>query len=349
MGCCSSSASANQVKEPERVVVHKEEYVEDVKEGDRPSQRQGNPAPIKNAPQESKPSSPLPRNSPEKVPEDLMRRQSSKIDLSANIKASPNGKITAIKQEYGENKEKNRFLDPGIKNSSRRESPDVYKQKSIEQINGVNHLSINGVTESKEGRFEIKTYETRNRLQSEDSTFKISREQHEEILRFVTEKKKNVQNALDYLYHNLTKNLKEDDKLAFIVEDLKSWSKDIENCIDDLMTYWFENDHEFKMELIRNSELVKNIVFEFGTLKKNLTPYRDFRERLLIILKDFDSNIANKDLASYRSTRGYSAKERREEVVQASIAFIPREETQEYEDHHRNMVEDQIDLRLEIK
>jgi len=283
-----------------------------------------------------------------------MSRQSSRIDLSANIRTNPRENIIATKQEQGENKEKNRFLEPGTKSPNQNrspESPSLFKEKSVIQINGINHLSINGATEGreiKEERIEIKTYETRNRFQSDESTFKISREQHEELLKFVNEKKRNVQNGLEVLYQNLAKNLKEDDKLAFIIEDLKSWNRDIENSLDDVMTYWFENDYEFKMEIMRNSELMRNVVFEFGTLKKNLTPYKEFRDKMLIVLKDFDANIANRGLLSYRSTRGYSAN-KRDELIQASLAFIPREETQENEDHHRNMIEDQFDLRLEIK
>lgn len=194
--------------------------------------------------------------------------------------------------------------------------------------------------------------ESRNKLQTEDeSLYKITRQQHEEILKFVNEKKKAVLGGMVALNQNLSKNIKEDEKLPLIIEDIKNGNKDIENCLDDVMSYRFDNDKDYILALVDCSSIIKRILHEFGTYKKNLKTYSDFKNEMMVLLNNYDpNNPENRALYLSAYMSQYSARQPRDERVHSSIPFIPKEESMhEMEDYNTNMMEDQIDLRLELR
>lgn len=342
MGCCSSSAISHKIKVPQRTNTppHREEIPEDEKEGEKSSTKymQQETIPLGVSIQDHK--NPIrdikspERKTQEASPSQVNSHKSPMTNENAGAQSTrndePNEKITTsdiIKpKENLENIEKTSQIQPLNSRIDLKEKTGIKREPS-------------------------QVVESRNKLQTEDeSVYKITRVQHEEILKFVDEKKKAVLGGMVALNQNLSKNTKEDERLPLIIEDIKNGNKDIENCLDDVMSYRFENDKDFILALVDYSSIIKRILHEFVTYKKNLKNYNDFKNEMMTLLNNFDpNNPENRALYLSAYMSQYSTRGPRDERVHSSIPFIPKEESQEMEDYNTNMMEDQIDLRLELR
>jgi len=350
MGCCHSSNINHKIKVPERttsprVPIEREEIPEDEKEGEKSS--------VKYVQQDSiqmgvSIQNHQPVHDP-KSPESSAKQKT--------LEGSPSQLHTHKTQPNIEN--------PGPQSTRNDEPNDKITAEDIKAIENENIKEIGelepGAIEEKERvdlkeKIEMKPLptprmESRNKLQSDESGYKITRNQHEEILKFVNEKKKALLGGMVALNQNLGKNIKEDEKLALIIEDIKNGNKDIENCLDDVMSYRFDNDKDYILALVDCSSIVKKILDDFRTYKRNLKTYNDFKNEMMALLHNYDPNNPDNRalyLSAYMSQ--YSVRGPREERVHSSIPFIPKEESMDMlESYNANMIEDQIDLRLELR
>jgi len=76
-------------------------------------------------------------------------------------------------------------------------------------------------------------------------TYRMSVEQYEEIFLFVDERRTTLLLCLKFLHFNLEKNATEDEKLPLILENIKNFSRDIENCYEDILQFKVEGDSEY--------------------------------------------------------------------------------------------------------
>lgn len=215
----------------------------------------------------------------------------------------------------------------------------------------IGNMEMSGFHENKDFKSDDNIVESRQRLHSEDSTYKLTKEQHDEILRFVDERKSAMQGQIFALYQSLNQNIREEEILPFIIEDLKSGNKDIENCLDDIRSHRFQDDDIYLRNLNEKTDIIKKIIFSYGTYKKNLKTYREFKEETISTLVSVDPRIEENSLAYLRLSmmNGYQSRSRPSDRPPTSLTFIPREEHQEVEEYQANLMEDQVDLRLELK
>jgi len=163
-------------------------------------------------------------------------------------------------------------------------------------------------------------------LQTDESRIKISQNQHRVIQQFVEERRMAIQRGIACLYETLSKNLKEHEKVPFYIEELKNNIKDIENCLEDLVSYPFLNDREYLFNLHTKRELIQKITFEYNTFQKNLHHYKDFRTVTLGLLLQHDSILPNARLYPYR----YALNREENNLVngkeqEKSLLFIPKD------------------------
>jgi len=174
----------------------------------------------------------------------------------------------------------------------------------------------------------LESYRTnRDRILTDESAFKISQEQHDTIVRFVDERRCNLQATMVYLYENLSKNLKEHERLGVLVEDLRSTHKDIENCIDDLLSYPLPDEEKYMESLVSKLKVVNEVSQEYTMFCRNLRVYKELRTNILNILLQNDPILPNARLypLRYQLTREEKSfvAERDTEV---SKIFIPRDD-----------------------
>lgn len=348
MGCCASGNS-NRVKEPIKVLRHREEYVEDEKEGD---DEKGNyeKKQTQNYTAQEQTSKPLeimppPNNQAPEVKPRVEQKENPETELQ-------NGQLRL--DQHTEGNELN-----GVPLQMHKESQHVEKIITGEEIikiarkdhEQVGNMEMSGFHENKDFKSDDNIVESRQRLHSEESTYKLTKEQHDEILRFVDERKSAMQGQIFALYQSLNQNISEEETLAFIIEDLKSGNKDIENCLDDVRSHRFQDDELYLRNLIEKTDIIKKIIFSYGTYKKNLKTYREFKEETLSTLLAIDPRIEENSLSYMRLSmmNGYQSRSRPSDRPPTSLTFIPKEEHQEIEEYQANLMEDQVDLRLELK
>jgi len=167
----------------------------------------------------------------------------------------------------------------------------------------------------------------RERILTDESAFKISQGQHGTIMKFVDERKSNLQTSMVYLYENLSKNLKEHEKLGLLIEDLKSLHKDIENCIDDLLSYPIPNEEKYMENLVGKLKVVHDVGQEYTMYCKNFRNYKELRTNIINILLQNDPVLPNARLypLRYQLTKEENSFVT-ERDMEISRIFIPRDE-----------------------
>jgi len=179
-----------------------------------------------------------------------------------------------------------------------------------------------------EDRQGLESYRTnRDRILTDESAFKISQEQHDTIVKFVDERRCNLQASMVYLYENLSKNLKEHEKLGVLVEDIRSTHKDIENCIDDLLSYPLPDEEKYMESLVSKLKVVNEVSQEYTMYCRNLRVYKELRTNILNILLQNDPILPNARLypLRYQLTREEKSFVT-EKDMEVSRIFIPKDE-----------------------
>jgi len=144
----------------------------------------------------------------------------------------------------------------------------------------------------------------------DSSSYKISREQHELLLKFVEERRDAIESDISRLYTHLLCNHREAEELAILMESLKNNNKDVENCVDDLKAYPIMNDRAFYRILERHDNLIKNVLGEYkGLLKKNLNDYKSFREASLDYIRQYNSSQQDTGISENTSEPHHSNEE----------------------------------------
>jgi len=145
----------------------------------------------------------------------------------------------------------------------------------------------------------------------DSSSYKISREQHELLLKFVEERRDAIESDISRLYTHLLCNHREAEELAILMEALKNNNKDVENCVDDLKAYPIMNDRAFYRILERHDNLIKNVLGEYKglLLKKNSNGYKSFREASLDYIRQYNSSQQDTGVSENTSEPHHSNEE----------------------------------------
>ena len=125
---------------------------------------------------------------------------------------------------------------------------------------------------------------------NEESSYKLTEDQHRQICIFVEEKNRVLQSDAFKLYAHLIQNTKEVEAMSIIVQSLKDNNRDVENCVDDLKVHPFLDDRSMYQTIEKNDKLIKNITTEYSTYKRNIKDYKGFREAALDLLRQYNGN-----------------------------------------------------------
>jgi len=182
------------------------------------------------------------------------------------------------------------FKKPVVQDNSAHQS----KQESVLKCEDISLV----LSDKKEQPSASKVVEEMNKsepvtakLKESSSTYKITREQHELILKFVEEKKDVIESDISRLYTHLLINHKEAEELPMLIETLKNNNRDVENCVDDLKMYPIVNDRAFYRTIERHDGLVKNVLTEYKALAgRKLKDYKNFRDAALDHIRQYNSS-----------------------------------------------------------
>ncbi len=131
------------------------------------------------------------------------------------------------------------------------------------------------------------------------STFRMSKEQHRQVLSFVDDRIKALKDVMYLQYDNLLMNNKEDEKLQIIMNDLKAIVRDIQNCADDLRAFPFPEDDVFYRMIETKCRCCAQSQFEYAMYKKNIKSYKDVRESTMMNLKRCDETVTVHRVVQY--------------------------------------------------
>ena len=124
---------------------------------------------------------------------------------------------------------------------------------------------------------------------------KISKEKHRELFEHIQILLQNLDEIVLELAQNLVDNEKnEDGNLSKLIIDLMVIKKDLDNSMEDLKTYPFENDQEMFDGIKKFSVAIKRVKQFFDSYKKGLKSYIDLRLMVFDLLERSGISIPEK-------------------------------------------------------